>query len=55
MRTSQQRLSQRQLDGFDVFRFRLGNTERLWGFINEAVFYPAWRDPDHSVYPPDPG
>ena len=29
------------LDDFDeLFRFRLGNTRRLWGIIDDDVFYP---------------
>ena len=39
----------------DLFRFRLGNKPRLWGVIHEGVFYPVWWDPEHKVYPTDPG
>lgn len=52
---AQRRLREKQLEGFDLFRFRLGNMERLWGFIYGGVFYPVWWDPDHQVYPPDSG
>lgn len=37
-----------------VFRFRMGNMERLWGVISDEdprVFYPIWWDPDHRVCP----
>ena len=30
--------------------FRLGNTRRLWGIIDD-VFYPVWWDANHKVYP----
>ena len=52
---AQQRLSELGLDDLDeMFRFRLGNMERLWGVIvNEGplVFYPVWWDPDHKICP----
>lgn len=50
---AQQRLRARQLEGFDLFRFRLGNEERLWGLMYDGVFYPVWWDPLHQVYPLD--
>lgn len=37
-----------------MFRFRLGNMERLWGVISDEdprVFYPIWWDPLHKVCP----
>jgi hypothetical protein len=37
----------------EVFRFRLGSTKRLWGFVADAVFYVLWWDRDHKVYPVD--
>jgi hypothetical protein len=49
---AQQRLAEIKLDEFDqLFRFRLGNFERLWGVIHEHTFYPVWWDPDHKVCP----
>ena len=33
------------------FRFRLGNLPRLWGVLEEPVFYPVWWDRDHQVCP----
>jgi hypothetical protein len=48
---AQTRIRERQLEGFDLFRFRLSNLERLWGLILEGVFYPIWWDPLHEVYP----
>lgn len=52
-REAQQRLRERQLEGFEFFRFRLGYSSRLWGFIDRGVFYPMWWDPEHKVYPMD--
>jgi hypothetical protein len=52
---AQRRLEDLQLDDFDeLFRFRLGNMERLWGVLpsdNPRVFYPIWWDPDHKICP----
>ena len=54
---AQRRLGVLRLDDLDeVFRFRLGNKPRLWGVIDtDGVFYPVWWDPEHKVYPTDPG
>jgi hypothetical protein len=49
---AQKRLAELKLDDFDeLFRFRLGNMERLWGVVHDEVFYPVWWDPDHNVCP----
>lgn len=51
---AQARLLELKLDDFDeVFRFRLGNMERLWGVIpvDHHIFYPVWWDRDHKVCP----
>ena len=49
---AQRRLLDLRLDEFDeLFRFRLGNLERLWGVIHLDVFYPVWWDPEHKVCP----
>lgn len=48
------RLRDLQLDDFDqLFRFRLGNMERLWGVLHGSprVFYPIWWDPNHKICP----
>lgn len=34
-----------------VFRFRLGNTKRAWGFILESHFFLVWWERDHNIYP----
>jgi hypothetical protein len=39
--------------GDQLFRFRLGDTERLWGFRYMGVFYAVWWDPNHKVSPVD--
>jgi hypothetical protein len=38
----------------DIYRFRLGNRRRLWGFRVLNVFEILWYDPEHNVYPTDP-
>jgi hypothetical protein len=49
---AQKRFLELRLEEFDqMFRFRLGNMERLWGVVYEGVFYPVWWDPDHKVCP----
>ena len=53
---AQRRLRDLKLDDLDdLFRFRLGGKPRLWGIIHDGVFYPVWWDPEHRVYPTDPG
>lgn len=37
--------------GDNLFRFGMGYTERLWGFVNEGVFYILWWDARHQVCP----
>jgi hypothetical protein len=38
----------------DIFRFRLGNMRRLWGFREVNVFAVLWYDPTHQIYPTEP-
>jgi len=55
---AQRRLAEMQLDqifGDEIFRFRHGNTGRLWGFVQGSVFHIVWWDPDHMVYPTEAG
>jgi hypothetical protein len=42
-----------KVDG-DIYRFRLGNRRRLWGFRVLNIFEILWYDPSHRVYPTDP-
>jgi len=37
-----------------IFRFRLGNKRRLWGFRIVNRFEILWYDPTHAIYPVDP-
>jgi hypothetical protein len=37
--------------GDQLFRFRVGDTERLWGYRYMGVFYAIWWDPHHKIYP----
>ncbi|MFB7831994.1 hypothetical protein [Streptomyces sp. NPDC056056] len=52
---AQDRLQHLNLDDLEeLFRFRTGNMERLWGVIkgdSPRVFYPIWWDPLHQVCP----
>lgn len=34
-----------------IFRFRLSNEVRLWGFRSDDLFRILWYDPEHKVYP----
>lgn len=48
------RLSDLELDDQDqLFRFRLGGTERLWGVLlpDDHMFYLLWWDEHHKVCP----
>jgi hypothetical protein len=35
----------------NLFRFGMGYTERLWGFVTASVFYILWWDARHQVCP----
>lgn len=49
---AQQRLEELQLDDLDeLFRFRRGNYQRLWGIVSDSVFYALWWDEGHKVCP----
>lgn len=55
-RDAQKRLAELELDDVDeVFRFRTGYDERLWGvnIPKSGVFCLLWWDPKHRVYPLD--
>ncbi|MBB2944427.1 hypothetical protein FB565_004156 [Actinoplanes lutulentus] len=57
-REAQERIAHLRLDeqfGDEIFRFRVGNRKRLWGFIAAGVFYVLWWDAGHLVYPVDHG
>jgi hypothetical protein len=43
------------LEQYDTtFRFRLGGTRRVWGFIVQAHFHAVWWDRNHKIYPTEP-
>lgn len=44
------------IDRYDdtMFRFRLGNRRRLWGFRIVSEFHIVWFDPEHDIYPTEP-
>jgi hypothetical protein len=49
---AQERWKALDLEQYDsVFRFRLGGTRRVWGFIVQAHFHTVWWDRNHSIYP----
>lgn len=37
-----------------IYRFRLGNRRRLWGFRTVNVFEILWYDPEHNIYRVEP-
>lgn len=37
-----------------IFRFRLGNKRRVWGYRVVGDFQILWFDPTHQIYPTDP-
>lgn len=51
---SQDRLVEILKDEDEIYRFRLGNRRRLWGFRIVNVFEILWYDPEHRIYPTDP-
>ena len=44
-----------ELDEFsdNIFRFRLGNTQRAWGYILQAHFFLVWYERKHIIYTVD--
>ena len=50
----QRRLEELGLFHDSIYRFRLGNLRRLWGFRVVNSFEILWYDPEHQVYPLDP-
>ncbi|WP_342069685.1 hypothetical protein [Yoonia algicola] len=35
----------------ELFRFRIGSTQRIWGYRQKSTFYVVWWDPEHKIYP----
>lgn len=51
-KTARDRLVFLHMDEIDqLFRFRLTGAQRIWGFLQGAVYCVLWWDPDHLVYP----
>jgi hypothetical protein len=48
---AQYRLIERDIYADTIYRFRLGNKPRLWGFRRLAEFSLVWYDPEHEIYP----
>lgn len=49
---AQDRLKEINMDDYEeIFRFRMTNLERLYGFVVGATFTTVWFDPTHKVYP----
>lgn len=44
-----------EIDRFEdeLFRFRTGGKQRIWGFRTGHVFNMVWWDPEHKIYPVD--
>lgn len=34
-----------------AFRFRVGGTKRIWGFVLQGHFYLVWYERKHNIYP----
>ena len=50
--TTQDRLAKYyEREGDALARFRLGGTERLYGFLVGNEFHILWWDPNHEVWP----
>ncbi len=39
----------------ELWRFRIDQKKRLWGYEVDGVFYLLWWDKDHKVCPTEPG
>ena len=34
---------------YRLFKFRVTERARLWGFLDDGVFFPLWWDPEHRL------
>ncbi|MBL0769838.1 hypothetical protein JI743_13590 [Sphingopyxis sp. DHUNG17] len=50
---AQYRLVELKHSADTIYRFRLGNLPRLWGFRIVGEFHVLWYDPKHEIYPVD--
>lgn len=51
---SQNRLYKIEKMEEEIYRFRVGNRRRIWGFRRANVFDLVWYDPLHNIYPTEP-
>lgn len=51
---AQNRLFELEIYEDQIFRFRINNKQRLWGFRYGHKFDLLWYDPYHEIYPVDP-
>lgn len=50
---AQERWLEIERDEDELFRFRAGGAERVWGYRSGHVFFVVWWDRDHKIYPVD--
>lgn len=48
---AQKRAKELHLDVDQLFSLRLTGKERLYGILNNGVFYVLWYDSEHEIYP----
>ena len=48
---AQKRAKELHLDVDQLFSLRLTGKERLYGILNNGVFYVLWYDAQHEIYP----
>lgn len=49
---AQERWLELDLEEFDpLFRFRMGNKKRFWGFILQGHFFGVWWEREHRIAP----
>lgn len=48
---AQKRILELKLDIDEVFSLRLSATERLYGIVDNGIFYILWYDPIHEITP----
>lgn len=51
-KAARDRLIYLRMEDYDrLFSIRLSGTKRLYGILEQGVFFIVWYDPDHEVYP----
>lgn len=52
IKEAQKRWKKLKLEQFDtVFRFRLSNKKRAWGYVLQSCFFFVWWERHHKIYP----